>query len=628
MLTDGPDQFAALHLLGVIKLQQRDYDAGVSLITAALQVKPDAVDALANLGLALAAIDRHDEAVATFDKALAIRPDFAEVLCSRGAALGSLDRHDEALAGFDRALAIKPDYVEALYNRGLMLGNLGRHREAVESYDKALAIDPAHVKALNNRGVALGNLGRNEEAIVAFDKALAIRPDFGEALLNRGLTLADLGRHDEAVVDYDRALTIDPDHAETLFNRGTGLVSLNRPEEAIASFDKALAIRPHWADAISNRGMALVNLNRQAEAIATFRRATAIEPDHPEANCNESLAWLRLGEFRQGWPKYESRWASRDLGSQRRTFAQPLWLGGEPLRGRTILLHAEQGFGDTIQFVRYVPLVARLGARVILEVQPPLEHLLSSIGGIFRIASKGTPLPEFDVHCPLLSLPLAFGTELETIPADVPYVFPPEVHVAKWRDRLGRPRSPRIGIAWAGSPTNRNDHNRSIALGRLAAILPIPGIEFVSIQTGIGDEERALLQSHANITHVGDQLEDFADTAAVISLLDVVVSVDTSVAHLAGAMARPLWLLVPFAPDFRWMLDREDSPWYPTARLFRQPSIGDWDAVLERVRGELSEWTEKDGRSPTVPRAEQRRASEQSLNGRNHAAQATDQRAG
>jgi tetratricopeptide (TPR) repeat protein len=594
MLTGGPNQFDALHSRGLIELQQQNYEAGANLITAALRLNPSSVEAWANLGVALGLLDRHDEAVASFDKALAIRPGFAEVLCSRAVAFGKLGRHGEALAGFDRALAIRPDYVEALYNRGVTLGTLGRHAQAVESYDRALARDPTHAKALNNRGVALGGLNRNEEAIASFDRALAIRPGFAEALLNRGLTLADLGRHEEAIADYDRALTIDPDYAEALFNRGSAFTNLNRPAEAVVSFDKAITIKPDWADAISNRGVALVSLNRHAEAIADFLRATAIEPDHPDANCNESLARLRLGDFRRGWAKYESRWASQALASQRRTLAQPLWLGSEALRGRTILLHAEQGLGDTIQFVRYAPLVARLGAQVILEVQPPLETLMSRIDGVSRIAGKGKPLPEFDVHCPLLSLPLAFRTELDTIPADIPYIDAPEDRVAKWRDRLGRHASPRVGIAWAGSPTNSNDHNRSIALRHLASILPIPGVELVSIQKDVGENDRELLHGSAHIMmHVGDELEDFADTAAVISQLDLVVSVDTAVAHLAGAMARPVWLLVPFAPDFRWMLDREDSPWYPTARLFRQPGIGDWDGVLARVRRELFVWAEK-----------------------------------
>jgi tetratricopeptide (TPR) repeat protein len=588
-----PNQFDALHARGLTELQRGNHEAGVGLITAALRANPASVEAWANLGLALGALEHHDEAVASFDRALAIRPAFAEVLCSRAVALGKLGRHDQALAGFERALALRPDYAEALYNRGVTLGNLGRHAQAVESYDRTLARDPAHARALNNRGVALGELDRNEEAIASFDRALVVRPDFTEALLNRGLTLADLGRHEEAIADYDRALAVDPDHAEALFNRGTSLASRNRPLEALASFDKAIVARPDWADALCNRAVALVSLNRQAEAIATFERATAIEPGHPEANCNESLARLRLGDFGRGWAKYESRWASRDLASQRRAFAQPLWLGGETLQGKTILLHAEQGLGDTVQFVRYAPLVAGLGARVIVEVQPPLTALLSDIVGISRTVSKGEPLPEFDVHCPLLSLPLAFKTDLDTIPATVPYLAAPEVRVTQWQDRLGRRASPRVGIAWAGSRTNRNDHNRSISLGPLASALQTPGVELVSVQKEVSAADRELLRGNPHIRHVGDELADFADTAAVISQLDLVISVDTSVAHLAGAMARPVWILVPFAPDFRWMLDREDSPWYPTARLFRQTGIGDWDGVLARVRGELLAWMQR-----------------------------------
>ncbi len=588
-----PNQFDALHARGLIELQRGNYEAGANLITAALRANPAAVEAWANLGLALGALERHGEAVASFDRALAIRPAFAEVLCSRAVALGKLGRHEQALAGFERALALRPGYAEALYNRGVTLGNLGRHVEAVESYDRALARDPAHARAWNNRGVALGELERHEEAIASFDRALAVRPDFTEALLNRGLTLADLGRHEEAIADYDRALAVDPGHAEALFNRGTSLASRNRPDEALASFDKALALRPDWADALCNRGVALVSLNRQAEAIAAFAQATAIEPSHPDANCNESLAWLRLGDFGRGWAKYESRWASRDLASQHRAFAQPLWLGDETLQGKTILLHAEQGLGDTVQFVRYAPLVAGLGARVIVEVQPPLATLLSGIGGISRIVSRGEPLPDFDVHCPLLSLPLAFKTDLDTIPAAVPYLAAPEVRVMQWRDRLGPRACPRVGIAWAGSRTNRNDHNRSIALGALACALQISGVELVSIQKEVGEADRELLGGNPHIRHVGDELADFTDTAAVVSQLDLVISVDTSVAHLAGAMARPLWLLVPFAPDFRWMLDREDNPWYPTARLFRQTGIGDWDGVLARVRGELIAWMQR-----------------------------------
>jgi tetratricopeptide (TPR) repeat protein len=458
--------------------------------------------------------------------------------------------------------ATTPDQFDALHARGLNELQQGNYEAGANLISAALRANPASVEAWANLGLALGALERHDEAVASFDQALAIKPDFAEVLCSRAVALGRLGRHDQA----------------------------------LAGFERALAVRPDWADALSNRGVALVNLNRQAEAIAAFQRATAIEPDHPDANCNESLAWLRLGDFRRGWAKYETRWASRDLASQRRDFARPLWLGDETLQGKTILLHAEQGLGDTVQFVRYAPLVAGLGAQVVLEAQPALVALLSGIGGISRIVGKGEPLPEFDVHCPLLSLPLALKTDLDSIPAAVPYLAAPDVRAATWRDRLGPRLSPRVGIAWAGSRTNRNDYNRSIALGPLASSLQIPGVELVSIQKDVSEADRELLRANPHIRHVGDELEDFGDTAAVMSQLDLVISVDTSVAHLAGAMALPLWLLVPFAPDFRWMLDREDSPWYPTARLFRQRQIGDWDGVLARIRNALVAWAEQSRR--------------------------------
>jgi glutathione S-transferase len=272
---------------------------------------------------------------------------------------------------------------------------------------------------------------------------------------------------------------------------------------------------------------------------------------------------------------------------QRRNFTEPLWLGREPLAGRTILLHAEQGFGDTLQFVRYAKRVSDLGATVLLEVQAPLKRLLSDIEGIAQVLARGEPLPRFDLHCPLMSLPLAFGTALSTIPADIPYLRAPADRVARWHARLGERRSLRVGIAWAGISLHKNNHQRSIALARFAALLAASGIEFVNIQKDITPADAAALRGHANLIQIGDELRDFADTAAVISLLDLVVSADTSVVHLAGALGRPVWVLLPFSPDFRWLLGREDSPWYPTARLFRQPRFGDWESVLARVRDEL-----------------------------------------
>ncbi len=272
----------------------------------------------------------------------------------------------------------------------------------------------------------------------------------------------------------------------------------------------------------------------------------------------------------------------------RRSFSAPQWFGAEPIRGKTILLHAEQGLGDTLQFVRYVSRVAAQGARVVLEVQPALKDLISGIEGPAEVIARGEDLPEFDIHCPLLSLPLAFGTRLDTIPADIPYLTVPPDRITAWSSHLERSALHRVGLAWSGGRTHRNDHNRSIALTHLAPLFADPQIQFVSLQQELRDGDLEILQANPQIVHFGDELHDFADTAAVVSELDVVISVDTSVAHLAGALGKPVWILLPFAPDWRWLLDRKDSPWYPTARLFRQPKIADWDGVIECVRQELS----------------------------------------
>jgi Glycosyltransferase family 9 (heptosyltransferase) len=311
-------------------------------------------------------------------------------------------------------------------------------------------------------------------------------------------------------------------------------------------------------------------------------------PEFAEAHFEAAMTHLTLGDFDTGWKQYEWRWKTGAFARYRRPFRAPPWLGNESVAGKTVLLHAEQGFGDTIQFIRYAPLAARQGADVILEVQPALKALMREIVGVSVVIGRGEELPRFDFHCPLLSLPFAFKTDLATIPGNVPYLVPPTDRVAKWQGRLQQRKPLRVGIAWAGSASYQGDENRSIALGRLAPLWSDQEIEFVSIQREPRPADGTLLQGNPHLLHVGPDLEDFGDTAAVISLLDVVVSIDTSVAHLAGALGKPVLIMLPYSPDFRWMLDRDDSPWYPTARLFRQRRRGDWDSVVERVRQELA----------------------------------------
>jgi tetratricopeptide (TPR) repeat protein len=524
-----------------------------------------------------------EAALESFDRALMLQPDQAEVLTNRGVALHQLRRFDQALASYDRALAVEPDYAEALANSGNSLRELKRHDEALASYDRALAIKPDYVDALCNRGVVLYDLIRLPEALASYDRALAVRPDYAPALCGRGVALHGMKRFKEALASYDRALALWPDYAEALCNRGVTLHELGRFEEARSSYEQALAVRPGYAQAHCNLGVTLHELKAFDEALENYDRALAIRSDYAEAHFNEALCWLLLGDFARGLEKYEWRWECEQK-REKRDFAQPLWLGSQEIAGRTILLHAEQGFGDTIQFCRYASSLAARGARVVLEVQRPLAALMRSLDGPVEVVVKGDPLPAFDMHCPLLSLPLASGTRSETIPAACPYLRAPLELSRQWLKRLGDGR-PKIGVAWSGGPAHRH---RSMTLETLAPLFAHDAT-FVSLQKEVPDQDAASLKSLTGLIHFGGALESFADTAAIIANLDLVISVDTGVAHLAGALAKPVWVLLAVVPDWRWGLERHDSPWYPTARLFRQDASRRWDSVVARLRDTLHE---------------------------------------
>jgi tetratricopeptide (TPR) repeat protein len=565
------------------------------LARAILNVKADYFDALHLIAVIRTRQLRLDAALASYDHALALRPDHAEALRNRGAALHKLKRFDEALASYDRALAVRPDYAEALYNRGITLHELQRFEEALASYDHAVALAPHHAGTFSNRGNTLRELKRFDEALASYDRALALQPDHAEALYNRGIALHELERFDEALASYDRTLALRPDHAEALNNRGNTLHELKRFDEALASYDHGLALQPDHAEALCNRSVVLHELNRLDEALASYDRALAVRPDHVDAHLNKSVLQLLKGDFAAGWREYEWRHRKQEFFTAlKRDFAQPLWLGETAIAGKTILLHAEQGFGDTIQFCRYAPLVAGRGARVLLEVQPPLRDLMAGLAGVADVISAPDKLPYFELHCPLLSLPLAFCTSLETIPAQTPYLFGEAAKASAWRARLGARDKPRVGLVWAGAPrkqtpsAHRIDRMRSLEFDQLAPILRIAGCEFYSLQKG--EDALAQLRNSALRRRVVDcaaDLHDFSDTAALIDNLDLVIAVDTAVAHLAGALGKPFWLLNRYSTCWRWLIDRDDSPWYPTARLFRQNTPGDWSGVISRVVVEL-----------------------------------------
>lgn len=479
-----------------------------------------------------------------------------------------------------------PGSFDALHLLGLLNHQRGRSDAAVHLIRRALETDRRRADGLSSLGLVFHTMARFEEALASYDEALEIEPGNLDVLNRRGVALLELGRAEEALAAFERVLAFGPENIDALGNRGNALLKLNRPQDALTSYDAALRIAPDHARLLTNRAHALRRLDRPREALMSASRAVAGSPKFAEARFEESLAQLTLGDFRNGWKAYEARWATGAFAAQRRTFTAPTWLGDRPLGGGTILLHAEQGFGDTIQFIRYAPAVAALGARVILEVQPELVGLLSQVAGIATVVPRGEPLPPFDYHCPLMSLPLAFATEPPTIPAAIPYLAPAKDRVAFWRERMPAKR-PLVGIAWAGRRTHKNDLNRSMRLATFRPLLARAGIQFVGLQHELGSEDAALLRDCPQLFHVGEQFRDFADTAAVISLLDLVIAADSAVAHLAGALGKSLFLLLPFAADFRWMRERENTPWYPTARLFRQPQFGDWASVVDALGREL-----------------------------------------
>jgi len=525
VLKAAPAHFDALNLLGTIKAQQGHIGEAHRLFAAAVKANPAVPSALSNLGQALHALKRGSEALAALDKARALAPSDLSILYQHANVLLSLDRPSEALAEFHAVLAQMPQHP----------------------------------------------------------------PQLAEAHINCGLAQAALGAPEQALAEFDAALTLVPGHPAAQYNRGVALLKLGRYEEAVAANDAALAVESGHVNAWLNRGKALAQLNRYGEAIASYGEVLAVKKDHADARFNQALALLTQGDYQRGFAAYEWRWRRTGMPPQK-SRSKPLWLGEYPLQRKTVLVHAEQGLGDTIQFARYVPMLAASGAKVVLEVQPELQALMARLDGTPTVVARGEATGQqnlaFDVHCPLGSLPLALKTDPATVPAHIPYVTADGARLAKWSAEIGALPIPRIALAWSGNPSHDNDRNRSIALRRLAPLLENSPASFISIQRDLRDEDAQVLAA-SRITPIGDQLEDFADTAAVLALCDLVITVDTAAAHLAGAMGRPVFVLVPFAPDWRWTLTGDTTPWYPTARLFRQPKLDDWDSVIGRVAAEL-----------------------------------------
>jgi len=537
-------------------------------------------------GVAAHGQGRLREAEKIYARVLKAAPDHFDALNLLGTVKAQEGHLGEAQRLFSAAVKANALAPQGWSNLGQALHALKRNGEALECLDKARALAPDDVNILYQHANALLSLDRPGDALSEFQTVLERAPQHVEARINCGLARAALGLFEPALGDFDTALALAPGHPGASYNRGVALIKLGRYEEAVTANDAVIAVEPGHGNAWLNRGKALAQLNRYDEAISSYGEVLAIKKDHADAHFNQALALLTLGQYQRGFAEYEWRWRRTGMAPQK-SRGKPLWLGEYPLARKTVLVHAEQGLGDTVQFARYVPMLAAAGAKVVLEVQPELKAPMSRLDGAATVIARGETLPPFDVHCPFGSLPLALKTQPGTVPAQIPYLSASGAHLAKWSGEIGALPQPRIAIAWSGNPSHDNDRNRSIAFGRLASLFAGPA-SFISIQRDVRPEDTTALAAENRVTHIGPELEDFADTAAVLALCDLAIAVDTAAVHLAGAMGRPVWVLVPFAPDWRWTLQGDTTPWYPTARLFRQTAPGDWDSVIARVGAELA----------------------------------------
>jgi len=571
VLAAEPTHFGAAHMLGILRMQQSRFQDAERQLRRALQLDPYAAEALNHLGMSLRSLERLDEAIDAYDRAIGLRPSYAEAFCNRGNALRLLGRREAALASYDRAVALRPNYADAYYNRGALLEDFERFDDAVAAYETALALNPEFPQALNNLGNALRAVCRYEEALAAYDRAIALVPRYAEALTNRGNVLRDLQRHDEALDSHERAL----------------------------------ALKPGLVEAFNNRGSVFHVLRRFDEAKRDYRHTLKLSPGHVEARASLGLTHLLLGEWEEGWENYELRFRKSHNAARRPDNPASEWLG-EDLAGRRLLLYGEQGFGDMIQFVRFVPLMRQRGAAVTVLVPRRLHRLLSTLDSEAEFVDTVTPDMKFDFQIALMSLPRALGIQPDSVPAQTPYLRADARRSEVWRARLGDSGF-KVGIAWQGNPAGSVDNGRSLPLRVFEPLGGIEHVRLISLQKNFGAEQLDRKPSGMIVETPGFEFDDgadaFIDTAAMMANLDLIVTSDTSIAHLAGALGRPVWIALKHVPDWRWLLDRSDSPWYPTARLFRQTSPGDWDGVVAQMAGVLGHTVRESGRDGDVTTA-------------------------
>jgi tetratricopeptide (TPR) repeat protein len=587
LLQGQPQHADAWQLLAAAALALGDYPAAAEAFGRALQLRPGLADLHCGLASALAGQGRREQACEQFRLALRLQPDHADALLHLGVALAEAGRLDEALPLLHQAAQARPDSAAAQHNLGVALAQAGRRDEALDRLREALRLQPDYAECHNNLGNVLRDLKKPDEALEHYRQAAELRPTYAGAFNNLGLALTEARRHAEAVVVLRQATRLDPNAKEGFNNLGLACADLGRFAQAEAAYEQALRLDPGYAEAHANLGSAFKEQGRLEEALACYQLALWLQPQSVSAHYNRALTLLQAGDYRQGWAEYEWRW--QRPASPLRPFPHPRW-DGSPFEGKTLLLWCEQGMGDAIHFIRYAPLVKARGGAVWLECPPEMTRLLATCPGIDRTLPGGEGLPPFDLQVPLLSLPAIFGTTLEAVPEGVPYLFVEPERVQRWKERLAGEEGLRVGVVWQGNPRFGWDHFRSFPLAALAPLAEVPGVRQISLQKGPGAEQVRAVTGRFEVEDLGEDLDAdgaFLDTAAVMRNLDLVVSADTAAAHLAGALGVPVWVAVSAVADWRWLVGKDETPWYPSMRLFRQQRLHDWADVFMRIAAEL-----------------------------------------
>ena len=589
VLQTDKDHPAALHSLGLIAHQRGKDDIAIDLISKAIVGNPHIARFHNSLGLVLEACGKLEQAIEAYQQAILLNSDYAEAYNNIGIALQSLGRYEAAVDSCSTAVQLAPGFAHAHNALGFCLEMQGKYEEAAKSYAKAIELKDDFAEAYNHLGVVFSSLGRYDEAIENFSQALDIEPNYAEARNNLGIALKALGRLDEAIENYVQAIQPSPDFPEAYYNLANALRDQDNPIDAIEHYQEAIRLKPDYVEAYYNLANVLYGQRQLADAIENYQMAVSLKPDCADAHWNFSLALLSSGTLAEGWKHYQWRHkAVLGTATYPHRYDAPRW-DGSSFVGKKLLIHYEQGYGDTIQFVRYLPMAKARGGTVILEARKPLLSLLRSFPGIDELVEASPekkPAVKFDYYASLMDLPGIFGTTLETIPADVPYILAGPQKVSQWQSKFGG-KDFKVGIVWAGQPAKKNDRYRSCPLNCFEQLAAIPGVKLYGLQKGQAAAQASELSSQSDLTNLGEDLSDFGDTAAIIDNLDLIISIDTAVAHLAGAMGKPVWVLVSSRPDWRWMMDREDSPWYPTMRVFRQEKLGGWDHLFRCVTEEL-----------------------------------------